>query len=365
NGGKDWSPFQLNLPITPVHDLMIKEGNLIAATGGRAIWILDDLSLIRQYSKADTALHLYQPVNTMLLTGYSELDESDEAFTGTSTSRGINPATGITLYYQLPELKPTDNITLQVFNEKNQLVRVISSVADSNYRRYDGGPEPSPVLPAKKGLNRFVWNLRHAILPGVPDVYIESSYAGHKAIPGTYRMVLTAGNKSVETKATILPNPNYRTTSQDYEAYHAIMWEMENKVTEMHQLVNKLNGMRIRLEAVLAALPSTSQNDSLRKEASGLITRMKAWDEEMVQRKAKAYDDVDNFDNKFTANYLFLLNQTESDIPQVNQSSLDRKKELDAQWVLLKVKADQIINTDIPAINKKLWALGVGAIDSF
>lgn len=365
NGGKDWSPFQLNLPITPVHDLMIKEGNLIAATGGRAIWILDDLSLIRQYSKADTALHLYQPVNTMLLTGYSDLDESDEAFTGTSTSRGINPATGITLYYQLPELKPTDNITLQIFNEKNQLVRVISSVADSNYRRYDGGPEPSPVLPAKKGLNRFVWNLRHATLPGVPDVYIESSYAGHKAIPGTYRMVLTAGNKSVETKATILPNPNYRTTSQDYEAYHAIMWEMENKVTEMHQLVNKLNGMRIRLETVLAALPSTSQNDSLRKEANGLITRMKAWDEEMVQRKAKAYDDVDNFDNKFTANYLFLLNQTESDIPQVNQSSLDRKKELDAQWVLLKVKADQIINTDIPAINKKLWALGVGAIDTF
>ncbi|MDX1955184.1 MAG: hypothetical protein SFU20_06585 [Chitinophagaceae bacterium] len=365
NGGKDWSPFQLNLPITPVHDLMIKEGNLIAATGGRAIWILDDLSLIRQYSKADTALHLYQPVNTMLLTGYSDLDESDEAFTGTSTSRGINPATGITLYYQLPELKPTDNITLQIFNEKNQLVRVISSVADSTYRRYDGGPEPSPVLPAKKGLNRFVWNLRHATLPGVPDVYIESSYAGHKAIPGTYRMVLTAGNKSVETKATILPNPNYRTTSQDYEAYHAIMWEMENKVTEMHQLVNKLNGMRIRLETVLAALPSTSQNDSLRKEANGLITRMKAWDEEMVQRKAKAYDDVDNFDNKFTANYLFLLNQTESDIPQVNQSSLDRKKELDAQWVLLKVKADQIINTDIPAINKKLWALGVGAIDSF
>ncbi len=363
NGGKDWSPFQLNLPVTPIHDLMVKEGNLIAATGGRAIWILDDLSLIRQYNKTDTVLHLYKPVDRMLLTGYSELDESDEGFTGMHSERGINPATGIVLYYQLPEWKATDVLTLQIFNEKNELVRVISSVADSTYRRYDGGPEPSPVLPAKKGLNRFVWNLRHATIPGVPDVYIESSYAGHKAIPGNYRMVLTAGNKSVETKATILPNPNYRTTSQDYEAYHAIMWEMENKVTEMHQLVNKLNGMRIRIETVLAALPSTSQNDSLRKEANGLIARMKAWDEEMVQRKAKAYDDVDNFDNKFTANYLFLLNQTESDIPQVNQSSLDRKKELDTQWGILKSQADQIINTEIPALNKKLWALGVGAID--
>lgn len=362
NGGKDWSPFQLNLPNTPIHDLMVKEGNLIAATGGRAIWILDDLSLIRQYKKSDTVFHVYQPVNPMLLTGYSELDETDESFTGSSSSRGINPATGLVLYYQLPEVKSGETLTLQVFNEKNQLVRKISSVGDSNYRRYDGGPEPEPVLSAKKGLNRFVWNLRHATIPGVPDVYIESSYAGHKAIPGNYRMVLTMGNKSVETKAAILPNPNYRTTSQDYEAYHAIMWEMETKVTEMHQLVNKLNATRIRLESVIAALPSTGQHDSLRKEANGLVARLKAWDEDMVQRKAKAYDDVDNFDNKFTANYLFLLNQTESDIPQVNQSSLDRKKELDAIWEKLKARCDQFLNSDIPELNRKLWALGVGAI---
>ncbi len=365
NGGKDWSPFQLNLPNTPVHDLMVKEGNLIAATAGRAIWILDDLSLIRQYSKSDTVMKFYQPEAAMLLTGYSELDESDESFTGTNSSRGVNPATGLTLYYQLSELKPTDTLTLQIFNEKNQLVRVISSVADSTYRRYDGGPEAAPLLSAKKGLNRFVWNFRHATIPGVPDVYIESSYAGHKAIPGTYRMVLSGGNKSVSTTATVVANPTYRTSPQDYEAYHAIMWEMETHVTEMHHLINKLYATRQRLETVLAALPATSAFDLVRKEGNELIARLKTWDEEMVQRKSKAYDDVENFENKFTANYLFLLNQTESDIPQVNQSSLDRKKELDAQWVLLKGKADQIINTDIPAINKKLWALGVGAIDSF
>lgn len=362
NGGKDWSPFQLNLPVTPIHDLMVKEGNLIAATGGRAIWILDDLSLIRQYNKSDTTLHLYQPVDRMLLTGYSELDESDESFTGMHSSRGINPATGITLYYQLPELKPTDVLTLQILNEKNQVIRVVSSVADSTYRRYDGGPDPSPVLPAKKGLNRFVWNLRHGTLPGVPDVYIESSYAGHKAIPGTYRMVLSLGGKSVETTARILPNPQYRTTTNDYAAYDAIMTEMEAKVTDMHLWVNKLHAKRIRLETVLTTLPAGSQQDSLRKDANALIAHLKAWDEEMVQRKAKAYDDVDNFDNKFTANYLFLLNQTESDIPQVNQSSLDRKKELDAQWDKLKSQANQFLNTDIPAMNKKLWTLGIGAI---
>ncbi len=89
---------------------------------------------------------------------------------------------------------------------------------------------------------------------------------------------------------------------------------------------------------------------------------MKAWDEDMIQRHSKAYDDVENFPNKFTAEYLYLINQTESDIAVVNQASVDRKKELDAQWAILKAHAMDILNTDIPALNKKLWELGVGGI---
>jgi hypothetical protein len=298
----------------------------------------------------------------MLLTGSSELDGSDDSFTGTNGFRGVNPATGITLYYQLPEVKAGEAITLEVIDANNKTVRVISSVKDSTYRQYDGGPGPEPVLPAKKGLNRFVWNLRHATIPGVPEVYIESSYAGHKAIPGTYRFVLKAGGKTVETSAKILANPDYRITTQDYKEYNAIMSEMEANVTDMHKRINALNSTRKNLETLLTSLPATSNYDAVRKEATALIARMKAWDEEMVQRKAKAYDDVDNFDNKFTANYLFLLNQTESDIPQVNQPSVDRKAELDAQWSKLKAQAEQFTNVDIPGLNKQLWALGVGAV---
>jgi hypothetical protein len=89
---------------------------------------------------------------------------------------------------------------------------------------------------------------------------------------------------------------------------------------------------------------------------------MKAWDEDMVQRKSKAYDDVENFPNKFTANYLFMINQTESDIPRVNQPSLDRLQELNAQWAVLKTRAEEILNRDLPALNKKLFDAGLGAI---
>jgi hypothetical protein len=89
---------------------------------------------------------------------------------------------------------------------------------------------------------------------------------------------------------------------------------------------------------------------------------MQAWDEAMVQRKSKAYDDVENFPNKFTANYLFLINQTESDIPRVNQPSLDRLKQLNAEWASLKARGSELLDRDVPAFNKRLWDLGLGAI---
>lgn len=74
----------------------------------------------------------------------------------------------------------------------------------------------------------------------------------------------------------------------------------------------------------------------------------------MIQRKSQAYADVANFLNKFSAEYLFLLNQTGgSNIPKVNKVSKDRRAELELQWDVLKAKADQLIKITIPGFNKK------------
>jgi len=104
------------------------------------------------------------------------------------------------------------------------------------------------------------------------------------------------------------------------------------------------------------------KDPGLRAEGKQLLKQIDAWDKEMVQRKSKAYDDVENFPNKFTAEYLFLIDATNSSIPRVNQSSRDRKDELDALWEALNKEAEQFINTSIPAYNKKLWDAGIGAI---
>ena len=137
------------------------------------------------------------------------------------------------------------------------------------------------------------------------------------------------------------------------------MSEIELKITDMHNKVNMLFDAQQQLKSVLEGVSDVV----LKEEGQKLLAEMKTWDEAMIQRKSQAYDDVENFQNKFTAEYLFLLNQTGgSDIPKLNKGSKDRRAELDLQWEVLKAKADQLRNISIPNFNKKLWEAGIGAI---
>jgi len=358
NGGKNWSSFQLNLPNTPITDLRVHQDNLIAATSGRSFWILDDLTLIRQYKAPFNSLSFYQPAPVILATGSSELDGNNPDFDGTHPTRGVNPATGIVLYYELPELKENTEVKMSIKDASGRIIRAFSSKADPGYKRYDGAPPRDPQLSTQKGLNRFVWNLRHATLPGIPNTYIESSFRGHKAIPGNYTITLEVEGKSVTTTATILPNPNYPTTAENYQEFDAFMSGMETNVKEMHNLVNELYNKKQQLDLIIKSLPK----GDLKSKAEALSQKMKTWDEEMIQRKSTAYDDAENFLNKFTAYYMFLMNHAESDIPSINKPSKDLLQQYTTQWSSLKARGETINNEEIPALNQLLFKEGIGAI---
>jgi hypothetical protein len=346
----------------------VHQNNLIAATSGRSFWILDDLNLIRAFKADTTVAKIYTPSATMLVTGYSELDNNDADFTGAKDNAGVNPATGLVLYYQLPSMADSVELSMEIMDASGKLVRRFSSKAGENYKSYEGAPRKDPTLSKDKGLNRFVWNLRHATMSAIPYVFIESSFNGHKAIPGNYSIRLMAGGKMVGTTTGVIQaNPNFGTTASEYQQYDDLMRLMEGTVTEMHQMVNQLKDNSNHLETLVKKLKSdanysSAQYASLKQNAADLIANLKAWDEDMIQRKSTSYDDVENFPNKFTANYMFMMNQTESDIPQVNQPNLDLLKEYTAEWEKLKARGLKLKNEAIPAFNKQLWDLGMGAI---
>jgi hypothetical protein len=362
NGGKNWIPFQLNLPNTPITDLRIHQDNLIASTSGRSFWILDDLNLLRQFKKDTSNITIYQPTGTYLVNGYSELNQNDENFTGSKLFEGVNPANGVVLYYQLPTLKENEVVTMEIKDAAGSVVRTFSSKPQED-KKVDGRRSAkNPILTAHKGLNRFVWDMRYPSIPNIPGVFIESSFRGHKAIPGNYTVTLKVGTKSSTTIASILANPLYKVGDNDYKEFDAIMKQMEGEVITMHTMILDLYESKNQLEGVLKNLPSEDKYASVKAKGDSVVKLLKAWDEDMVQRKSMAYDDVENFPNKFTANYMFMVNQNESDIPRVNQPVLDLLKEYTPVWEALKARGLDLKNNVIPALNKQLWEVGVGAV---
>jgi len=241
-------------------------------------------------------------------------------------------------------------------------VRTFSSKKDPKFSSWAGGPSAEPILSKKKGLNRFVWDMRHKGMTGVKDTYIEANFRGHKAIPGDYTVVIRHADQTASTEASIKANPMYHTSAADYKEYDAYMTRAESEVIVMHDMINSMADMRIAMKGILEELTDDTEHEQIKKDGNQLIEKMKAWDNDMIQRKSKAYDDVENFRNKFTAEYLFMINATESDLPKVNQPSKDRYDELKTQWIELRKRGEEIINTDVPQINQKLWEAGVGAI---
>lgn len=362
NGGTTWQPFQLNLPVVPITDLKIHRGDLIVGTAGRSFWILDDLGLIRQADIADQSFRVFKPEDATIGNWGSPLNRSSEDFKGTQAFEGVNPANGVVIYYQLPRIADSLEVTLEIKDAAGKLIRRISSKADKSYQDYPGGPPAEPTITTRKGINRFVWDMRTANLTGAPTAYIEGSFRGHKVAPGIYSLVIRYGNNESKTSATIVPNPLYNLPPEVYADYHTFMTTAETKLNAMHKKVNDMIKIRRQLEDVLKEIPDSANYKTIRKDGQTLIKKMTAWDEDMVQRKSKAYDDVENFPNKFTANYLFMINHAHSDIPRVNNPTRERQKELDAEWAGLEKRANEIFENDIPKFRQRLWEAGVGAI---
>tara|TARA_R110002020_G_scaffold122487_6_gene277929 strand:- start:53676 stop:56804 length:3129 start_codon:yes stop_codon:yes gene_type:complete len=358
DGGKAWQSFQLNLPITPITDLMIHQGNLIVATSGRSFWILDDLNALQQYDTSKKGVRLLKPSQALNGSWGSPLSENSEGFDGTDPFNGVNPANGLVVYYELPKLADSLRISLEILDANGNVVNRFGSEKDTTYREYGGAPPPAPVIGKNEGLNRFVWDLRTETLPGIPDVYIEADFRGHMVPPGSYTLRLITPEQTVSERCTILEVPSYATDPGQYETFDVFMKEMEGNLTEMHQMVNRLFKMKNRIRTIIADLPK----GPLQEKGQKLLGELEAWDNEMVQRKSKAYDDVENFPNRFSAEYLFLMNQTSSDIQRLNQPSRDRRITLDAKWNVLRERGIAFIELEIPNFNKELWAAGIGAI---
>jgi hypothetical protein len=180
-------------------------------------------------------------------------------------------------------------------------------------------------------------------------------------MPGTYTLSLKHGEKQIQTQASLLPNPLIPTTEATWRDYDATMKQGEDRYREMTELTNRMFVLQGRLQEMISHLEATPHTE-VTEEAKRTLEKMREWDRKMVQRLSKAYDDVENYVNGFTAEYLTALNHGDSGIPRINTGTKSKLEALNAQWNVYKKEAELLLSEDVEGLNREFYELGIGAL---
>jgi photosystem II stability/assembly factor-like uncharacterized protein len=239
--GAHWQSLQINLPQSPVHDLVVKGDDLVVATHGRSFWVLDDLTPLRQISPASAqqAAILYAPEVTYRLFYPDQVDAHPPI--------GANPPSGAVIDYYLAAA-PKGEITLDILDSGGKLVRHISSTKSAREQQPPEWPdqvEPMVKLPVQHGMNRFVWDLRYDDPAQIPGAFYEGEAPrGPLAMPGKYTLKLTAGGKVMTQTLTMKLDPRSRGSEGALEKKFELAMEAYHDQDALHRAVNDIRAIR-------------------------------------------------------------------------------------------------------------------------
>jgi photosystem II stability/assembly factor-like uncharacterized protein len=250
--GRHWQSLQLNLPRSPVHDLMVKGDDLVVATHGRSFWILDDVTPLRQVAAAAAAstAYLYTPATGYRLYYPDQVDARPPV--------GQNPPAGILIDYYLPALT-TEAISLDILDANGSLVRHLTSVKAKEAEQPPEWPDqvhPQDTLGALQGMNRFVWNLRYDDPVQIPGAfYAGLPPRGPIALPGHYTVRLTHGGHTQSVPLSIAADPRDKGSLAGLQQKFALSMQVYKDQDALHRAVNDIRGIK---SGVAAALQETS-----------------------------------------------------------------------------------------------------------
>ena len=268
DAGGHWQSLQLNLPVVPVHDLIVKDNDLVAGTFGRAIWILDDLTPLREISRdaLQADAHLFTVPTTYRLlggrggrrggppaesdlvrpsggdVGIQDVRGADGTVRATVLNGGQSRPGGVWISYYLRQ-KPAGDVTLTLLDGRNQKILTDSSGA---------APARGPRVPAEAGTNRFLWDMTYPpareILPG-PFTNLEWARAlPPVAPPGAYKVRLEVGGRTYEQPFEIRRDPRVRASDADLQAQFDLMTKIRDRVSGVTDAVDQIRKTRSRID---------------------------------------------------------------------------------------------------------------------
>lgn len=354
--GAHWRSLQINLPIVPVHDLVVKNDDLVLATHGRAFWILDDVSPLRQFADSVVAedVHLYQPATAYRV----HAGDAPEHL----TFDGKNPPHGAVIYYYFkkapkPEAKPGE-VTIEILDASGTVVRKFSS---NKTEPLEEPLDPDDKKPEKQikpedGLNRFVWDLRYDEANRVPAYFLWEYNEGAKgplALPGNYQVRLTANGKTLTAPLEVKIDPRVTVSQADLEKQFKLEMNVREQLNRVYDAVNQIQDVREQLEGLKKRVVPSDSTKPLLDGASALEAKLIAVRDPLINFKISASEDslayVPGIDAKLAFLSMAVAGFADAAPTEAENREFDKLKkqteELLARW-------DQVRTADIGTFQK-------------
>lgn len=347
NDGGNWQSLDLNLPPVPITDLALRQDKLVAATQGRGFWVLDDLFVVRQavddFSVKD--LSVFTPGAVVAGTGGGSAGLFEAA----------NPASGVTLYYYLG----TDSkelLNIEILDQAGDTVRSYAG-KEADYDRCKIGnmdprlPFKLKYPPAKKGLNKWTWDLRRQGIKCVDNITLFAGFRGPHVRPGNYSARFSVGKAEQTVEFEVKMDPRLSATNEEIQVWSERLAEVEGLLNESLGSLENIRRAQRQIEALKKEYPGDAE---LQKNAKEAVEQITAWDGKIIQVLHQTYEDEDAWETMLVGQLRYLMDVIDVTGAPVTGGALLRLEDLKSEWRLRQSELLAIKTEYIDVINE--WA---------
>lgn len=337
--GANWSSFQLNLPITAIRDLEVRDNDLIAATHGRSFWMIDDLTPLHQLSSkmAGKDFHLFKPDQAY------RMQQSDGRGEPNTKLYGQNHPNGAIINYYIKDSKKTDTVQIEILEMDGTLIQKFTTTAKENRLN----PEAEKPLEVSSGGNRLLWDMRY---PGYQAfegmVFYSSPNVGPKAVPGSYKVRMTYNGAVSEETFVVVKDPRLPNTEVDFKKQFDFLMAVRDQVSRANNAITQIRTVKKDLDYLKEKSKDHQQLQNLIKEFE---TKVDVIENNIHMTKNQSRQDPLNYGIRINNRLAFLMADSQrGDYPPTDQAMeffAEITKELDTEINALNVLMQDHIDT--------------------
>ncbi|MDO8502059.1 MAG: glycosyl hydrolase [Gemmatimonadaceae bacterium] len=398
NNGGAWQSLRRNLPFVPVHDLAVKEGDLVAATHGRSFWILDDVSAMRQMNPAITAAaaHLFKPRDVY------RANFNGGGGTGAAGGHptGLNPPSGAIVYYWLKA--PNQTVTMEFLDRTGKVIRTFTSnqgpqaardslradsirtaradslkraglPADTSVRTEARGEETvsedgprrqqaPPRVSNRAGLNTFAWNLRYPDASTFENIIMwAAGTQSPVAVPGSYTVHMRVNGVTQSESFKVVKDPRSKATQADLEDQFAFLLKVRDEISKANDAVKLVRNIRSQIADRTRRMPADKRS-AFESSANALESQLSAAEREIYQVQNRSGQDPLNYPIRLNNKIAALAGVAASTDARPTSQTLEVYRILSAQLDAQLGRIRSALNQSLPILNRDLSAVSLPPI---